>query len=295
MPRKPRLHVPGGLYHVILRGNRREAIFFDEDDRDLWETLLAEGLERYQHSVHVYCWMPNHIHMALRCGCKPLAGLMRWVASQYARSINRKKSRSGHLFERRYRAMLVQTDSYLLELVRYIHRNPLRAEIVNDLREYTWSSHAAYLGLVRRQWLTTEWVLSHLGSTEDQARKVYRKLMEVGQPKQLDKLLEAGSAKDDRVLGDERFAESIENRIAVPPQSVNLDDEIERVCSKYGVNEAELAAPSRNHRLSRIRAEIAIYATDTSAASLADVARRFNRSQAVLSRTMSRIRYGRKS
>ena len=133
MPRKPRLHVPGGLYHVILRGNDRQNIFFDTEDRRRWESLIEEGLRRYKHRIHAYCWMTNHVHMAIQCHDVPLSGFMSLVASRYARSTNKKVNRTGHLFERRHRAILVQADSYLKELVRYIHFNPVRSGLVDDM------------------------------------------------------------------------------------------------------------------------------------------------------------------
>ena len=154
MPRKPRLHVPGGIYHVILRGNGCQTNFYDADDRQRWESYIQSGVQRYQHRVHAYCWMTNHVHLAVQANVNPLSQFMAFVASQYARSTNRKMGRSGHLFERRYRAILVQSDSYLMELVRYIHLNPLRAGMIKDLTDYAWSSHAAYQGAACPDWLT---------------------------------------------------------------------------------------------------------------------------------------------
>ena len=127
MPRKPRLHVPGGLYHVILRGNDRQAIYFSRADRRRWMRLLGEGIDRYRCRVHAYCWMTNHVHMAVQVSDVPLHRLMHWLAMTYSRQTNQRLGRTGHLFERRYRSKLVDADSYLLELVRYIHLNPVKA------------------------------------------------------------------------------------------------------------------------------------------------------------------------
>ena len=130
MPRRPRLHLHGGFYHVILRGNGRQAVFFDAEDHEQWQLILYQGLTRYRHRLHAYCWMTNHVHMAIQAGAEPLDGFMGFVASRYARILNRKTGRPGHLFERRYRAILVQQDTYLKELLRYIHLNPVRARMV---------------------------------------------------------------------------------------------------------------------------------------------------------------------
>ena len=99
MPRKPRIHLPGGFYHVILRGNGRQAIFFDSTDRQTWEDLLQASLHRYGHRLHAYCWMTNHIHMAVQAGTEPLALFMSHLASRYARYLNRANG-AGHRFVR---------------------------------------------------------------------------------------------------------------------------------------------------------------------------------------------------
>lgn len=177
MPRRPRIHVPGGLYHAILRGNHREAIFHRPADYQAFEELVALYLERYEARLHAYCWMPNHVHLAVQVGRAPLGSLMQAVASVYARRKQRCIATTGHLFERRYRAKLVQFDAYLLALVRYIHRNPVRARLVGDPSEYGWSSHRAYLGLARRSWLLTEPTLLLLGGGTCASKHVYRRFM----------------------------------------------------------------------------------------------------------------------
>jgi putative transposase len=130
MARKLRIHFAGALYHVILRGNDRQDIFFQPSDRRLWKTILKASMERYQSSIHCFCWMTNHLHMVIQVDDKPLAATIRYAASQYSRKINLSQCRSGHLFERRHRAILVHEDAYLKGLVRYIHYNPVRAGIV---------------------------------------------------------------------------------------------------------------------------------------------------------------------
>ena len=134
MPRAPRLHVPGGLYHVILRGNHQQAVFDLAADYHLFEDLLARALRRYDARVHAYCWMTNHVHLAAQVGDARLGRLIQSVASTYARRKQQRVPTTGHLFERRYRAILVDTDAYWLTLVRYIHRNPVEAGIVADPR-----------------------------------------------------------------------------------------------------------------------------------------------------------------
>jgi len=154
MARKPRLHVPGALYHVIWRGNEQRQVFFDEDDCYRFYALLEEGVSRFGYRVHGFCLMPNHVHLALQAGKDSLSRSMQNLAFRYTQATNRKLGRSGHLFQGRYKALLVDRDAYLLELVRYIHLNPVRARLVADLADYPWSGHQAYLGKVALPWLT---------------------------------------------------------------------------------------------------------------------------------------------
>ncbi|MEM7283046.1 MAG: transposase, partial [Pseudomonadota bacterium] len=156
MPRRRRIHVPGGFYHVILRGNNRAPIFRQTEDRASWEALLSSGLKQYECSLHSYCWMTNHVHLAIQINEVPLGRLIRWLCTQYARWFNKKYERTGHLFERRHRAMYVLSEEYMTTLVRYIHRNPLEGKLVRDPIDYEWSSHRDYICGSRHTWLTTD-------------------------------------------------------------------------------------------------------------------------------------------
>ncbi len=290
MPRKPRLHLPGGYYHITLRGNGRQAIFFDEEDRLRWQFFLQQGIERFEHRVHVFCWMTNHVHLAIQAAASPLTGFMAYLASRYARSTNRKMGRSGHLFERRYQAVLIQQDSYLKELVRYIHLNPLRANMVTDITDYPWSSHDAYLGGACPSWLTLSQVSSLFGDTQKTARHRYSKFINQPQGKKTAKLLRQGSDDDDRILGDDTWRRKILGKADQQRNADSLDALVQRTCEHNGVTETELASRSRKRKYSRIRAEIALAATELNIATVTDVARRFSRTQPSLSRTMTQLR-----
>ena len=141
MPRQRRVHLPGGLYHAVLRGNHRCAIFAVSDDCLCFEDILSRALKRCGASLFAYCWMTNHVHLAVRIAEVPLGAVMGIVASRYARAKQRVLATTGHLFERRYRARLIDADRYLLALVRYIHFNPVRARMVAAPGDYRWSSH----------------------------------------------------------------------------------------------------------------------------------------------------------
>ncbi|HTE43346.1 MAG TPA: transposase [Steroidobacteraceae bacterium] len=173
MPRKPRLHVPGGFYHVTLRGNHQDDLFGTFEDRIILNDIVAEALPRHGARCHAFCWMTNHLHSSIQVGDTPLGPLMQRIAVRYARYRHKQLGITGHLFERRHGAWLVQTDLYFVTLLRYIHLNPVNAGIVKTAQEYQWSSHRAYLGLDTIPWLTTNFGLSMFGKTEDIARRHY--------------------------------------------------------------------------------------------------------------------------
>ena len=264
--------------------------FFDTDDRRRWESLIEEGVDRYAHRIHAYCWMTNHVHLAIQCHEIPLSKLIGFVASGYARSTNKKINHSGHLFERRHRAVLVQADSYLKELIRYIHQNPLRAGIVDDLTDYRWSSHLAYLRGRQPKWLTLNWVLSMFGDTVANARQQYARFMQVACPKDISQSLRHGTKSDQRILGDDAFLASLGSELTQPSSQRTLMELTQQICRKYKTSETELASDSRDRLYSRIRAEIGLVAIDGGIATNAEIARFFNRSQSGMSRAINDLR-----
>ena len=200
MARKPRVHVTGGTYHVMLRGNGGQDIFFEREDRGELFQLLAEGTARFDYRVHAYCLMSNHLHLALEVGRIPLSRGMQNLAFRYTRWINRRERRMGHLFQGRYKALLVDRDAYLLELVRYIHLNPVRAGLISDPLDYPWSGHRAYLGQEEVAWLSTDWVLSQFDERRGIARRRYRAFVRAGTDEGYRDEFHSG-AENPRVLG----------------------------------------------------------------------------------------------
>lgn len=289
MPRPPRLHIPGGFYHVILRGNHRENIFFCYDDRDRFADLVARAVERFQMRVHAYCWMTNHVHLLIQVSDAPLGNAMMCIASPYARKMQRNRSTTGHFFERRYRAILIDAERYLLELVRYIHLNPVRAGIVKDPAEYSWSSHRAYLGETAVPWLTTDFSLRFFAPEVFAARQAYHRFVVEGIGVEPDERLFRGSPQDIRILGDDRFAE----RLAPAFEGVccrNLDELIKEIALEHGVTEEQLGSPSRCRRLTRVRALIASQAIEQRCATLSELSRRFHRTVSALSQSVEYYR-----
>lgn len=293
MPRKPRLHVPGGIYHVVLRGNHRQPIFFGPRDYESLDQLVAAALVRFECRLHAYCWMTNHIHMALQVAGAPLGQMMQWIASQYARAAQKQMPTTGHLFERRYRACLVNGDRYLLALIRYIHMNPVRAGIVTDPASYAWSSHRAYLGLGRVNWLTTDATLAMFATELPRARRSYGEFIGA-EPEELEiQALRSGSPDDHRVLGDDAFVAALPaaNERKVRPGR-SLEDVVHEVSIEMGVNVIDIAGQSKARTLTRARAEIARRAVQDKVATLSAVARRLNRSPSSLCELLARRQGG---
>ena len=149
MPRQPRLDAPGLLQHVMARGIERRKLFRDDKDRGSFLERLAIILEETQTQCYAWALIPNHFHLLLRTGATPLSKVMRRLMTGYAVTFNKRHKRSGHLFQNRYKSVVCEEDAYLLELIRYIHLNPLRAKLVQDLKEldkYPWTGHSAILG-----------------------------------------------------------------------------------------------------------------------------------------------------
>ena len=272
---------------MMLRGNGGREIFFSEGDRSVFFLLLQEGVERFGYRVHGFCLMPNHVHLLVQVGDVPLSKGMQNLSFRYTGWINRHQGRSGHLFQGRYKAVLVDADSYLLELVRYIHLNPVRGGMVTDPADYPWSSHRAYLGLESIPWLHTDWVLGQFARRLTTCRKRYAAFVGEGMEEGYRAEFHGGG-EDARVLGDEAFLAQVVKAVSVsrPPE---LETIIDRVCTEYETSEAELTAPSRVRRLARARGLVGWLAMRTGAATLTEIAHRFHRDVATLSQTVRRL------
>ncbi len=288
MARKPRLHVSGGLYHVILRGNARQKIFFAEEDRRRFYELLAEGVTRFGYRVHAFCLMTNHLHLALQAGERPLSAGLQNLAFRYSGYVNRRRKRAGHLFEGRFKAYLVDQDSYGLALVRYIHLNPVRARIVKQPGAYPYSGHRAYLGREALPWLTTDWVLGQFGSRIGTARARYARFVNDGRAEGHNAAFYGGQA-DSRIVGEEDFVKAILKPKARPHRALAIPELLTYVCRHYRLNEKALLAAGRARLPAEARALLAWLALKTQAASLSALAQTFGRDISTLSHALSRL------
>ena len=289
MARKPRLHYPGALYHVMLRGNGGQDIFFDPGDRYHLYLLLQEGIARYGHRIHAFCCMTNHLHLAVQVAEVPLSRVMQNLAFRYTRWVNRRQGKSGHLFQGRYKAILVDQDAYLLELTRYIHLNPVRAGLVRDPAAYPWSGHRVYLGKAKLPWLTTDWVLSQLSPHLGHARRRYQKFVAEGQGEGHREEFHKGSLAG-RLLGDDKFAERALRRAGQRlGAKADLDTIIKRVCQDYKLSEHDLRAAGKHRRAAEARAVIAWVVREAPSLTLAALSDRVQRDGTTLSASVQRL------
>ncbi|CAG9606656.1 REP-associated tyrosine transposase [Pseudoneobacillus rhizosphaerae] len=160
MPRKHRAWFPGAMYHVTCRGNKQATIFDDRKDHQKYLTLIAESKELYPFSLHAYCLMCNHVHLLIETHKNPLTDIMRYINTKYAMYFNNRYEVNGHVFQGRYDAKMIEDRSYFLNANRYIHLNPLEANIVTKLEDYPWSSYTSYFSSLSNPLVTSVKILS---------------------------------------------------------------------------------------------------------------------------------------
>lgn len=290
MPRGPRLDAPGVLHHIMIRGLERRPIFRDDRDRVDFVTrlgTLAEG-----RAIIVYAWalVLNHAHLLVRTGTRPLSRTMRSLLTGYAGAFNRRHKRVGHLFQNRYKSVAVEEEPYFLELIRYLHLNPLRAGAVKTLTEldrYPWTGHATLLGHHARPWQATGAVLTQFHRSLRRAQAAYREFVAAGIPLGKRPELRGGGLirslggwsvvaelrrgrehylGDERILGSSAFVEDLQEemeRSTHPrPPRLPLNRLVAYVCSEVGVPPAALSGGSRRAPLSRARQGIAYLWTE---------------------------------
>jgi REP element-mobilizing transposase RayT len=181
MARPLRISYPGVLYHVTTRGNARQAIYLDDVDRWVFLAALAEVVTRYHWQCHAYCLMDNHYHLLLETPQGNLSAGMRQLNGVYTQRFNRRHARVGHVFQGRFKAVLVEHESYLLELCRYVVLNPVRVGVVKQPERYRWSSYRATSGLEKApEWLAREWLLGQFSSQQRRAESKYRQFVQDG-------------------------------------------------------------------------------------------------------------------
>jgi putative transposase len=203
-----RIEYPGAFYHVTSRGNERKMVFQSTRDRERYLSYLESAHERYGAVIHGYCLMGNHYHLLLETPRGNLSQIVHHINGAYTTYFNIKRDRSGHLFQGRFKGILVEKDAHCKELSRYIHLNPVRAGIVKTPSEYPWSSYGYFIGKSKKpQWLTTELILGDFGGEGRRGYKHYREYVERGENKEIENPLKKVVAST--FLGSKEFIERI--------------------------------------------------------------------------------------
>ena len=210
MARPLRIEFAGALYHVTSRGDGQDDIYLEDEDRELWLGVLGQVCERFNWVIHAYCQMGNHYHLLIETPDGNLAKGMRQFNGVYTQRFNQTHNRVGHVFQGRYKAILVQKDAYLLELSRYIVLNPVRARMVRKARDWPWTNYRATAGMTTApEWLERDWILASFAKRKQEAQTGYRRFVADGknQPSPWEGL------KNQIYLGSEAFVEEMQRKV----------------------------------------------------------------------------------
>lgn len=206
MARPLRIEYPGAVYHITSRGNEKKSIFKDEQDREIFLNTLLQVNKRYNWLCHAYCLMNNHYHLVVETPDANLSLGMRQLNGVYTQAFNKRHKRVGHVFQGRYKAVLVQKESHLLELSRYVVLNPVRAQVVKSPAAWKWSSYLAISGREKpHPCLTSGWILRQFGPKIGKAKSKYRRFVREGMGKE--SVLRKVKAQS--VLGEDEFVEQL--------------------------------------------------------------------------------------
>lgn len=282
MPRKARLDAEGAIHHVIVRGIEQRRIFDDDGDRRNFISRLATVAVETGTSIYAWALLPNHAHALIRSGPTGISKFMRRLLTGYAVYYNRRHDRHGYLFQNRYKSILCEEEAYFRELIRYIHINPLRAGLVDDLAgldTYPWCGHAFVVNGTEQSWHDISFVLSRFGENKREAGRKYREFLEGGiREEATDKkrlwrsdwsLLEwlkhmrptvdqKKPEADGRILGEGNFIRDLTSKKQKTkrPETKSLEELIRKNCEKAGVSINELVSGSRRANVAELRVRL---------------------------------------
>ena len=320
MPRKARIDAPGALHHIIARGIAKNRIFLDAVDRKNFLTRLDRILTESETPCYAWALMPNHFHLLLRTGTVPIATIMRRLLTGYAGFHNRRHARHGHLFQNRYKSILCQENTYLLQLVRYIHLNPLRAKIVKDIKhldKYPYSGHGTILGNINNSWQEIDKILSLFHEKRYMARRHYRNFVQkgitqgrrpdlvggglvrsVGGWSALKSMRREGNYQkgDERILGDSNFVkktlkaanEAMERKYSLQAQGIDIDKIANRVANIFDMDVKEVWASGRYGHIVKARSLLCYWAVRELGISMASLSKKLNISIPAVSKSVYR-------
>lgn len=286
MPRRPRIHVPGGLYYIVERTSPGRTLFEHPQDARRLEALLASALERMSAHALAYCWMPHALHLVIQIETTPVGRVLQGALSHYARHVHERSGDCGHLFVGHYSALLIQPDAWLAPLIRYLHFAPVLASLTQAPEQYEHTSHLVYLGRRRIPWVETRRALALAALTDD--RTAYERLMHE-RPTRAD--LQAFTPPFvSTVLGSDAFKATLPRSVREHRSTLSLEQIIAQISRLLQVSPADLTSRSRARHLAFARSLIAWHATERNVATLTQVARRLRRDPATLSIGMRRHR-----
>lgn len=318
MPRQPRIDLPGYVYHVIIRGIEKRAIFHDSQDYQEYLRRVGGVLNDCGGKCFAWSLLPNHAHMLIQSGKAGLAQIMRRLLTGYAVYFNKRHSRCGHLFQNRYKATLCDTDEYLHILVRYIHLNPLKAKIVSSLEElakYRWSGDRVMMDGEHLVWHDVETVLALFGKTIKEARASYRRYMQEGLSSNenfegggllrsgggLDGVLAKRAAgeieqSDERILAGGDFVNAVYDQMDLTSdagknqnmQKKSLEDILHALAACASLEVKDIVRRSQQRKLVFARAVLAQYARDSCGYTATDIGKGINVSLSGVSRLLSK-------
>ncbi len=320
MPRKSRIDAPGAMHHIIVRGIDRQHIFENDEDRNNFLSRLGVILTETKTDCYAWALMPNHFHLLLRTGNVPISTVMRRLLTGYALWYNRRKGRYGHLFQNRYKSILCQEDGYLLELVRYIHLNPVRAGVVLDLDTldgYPYCGHSVLMGRIKIEWQNKDKVLGLYGKRIGAARRKYRLFVTEGidQGKRTDltggglvrsmggwaevKALRAAKVfekADERILGNGDFVESVlksaeekmKKKYDLQARGIELTDVAVRVAEVTGIEQDKVWADGKNRDIVQARSLLCYWAVRELGVTMTFLARLLDKSVTAIGKAVIR-------
>ena len=320
MPRKARIDAPGALHHVIVRGIERGKIFRSDYDRKNFLNRLGKLIPETQTDCFAWALIPNHVHLLLRTGLVPISVLMRRLLTGYAVWFNKKYRRHGQLFQNRYKSILCQEDPYLKELVRYIHLNPLRAGLVEDMKKldkHPWCGHSVLMNKTKQAWQNVDYVYGLFSEKKRMARTRYRVYVEKGilDGKRSD-LTGGGLLRstggwavlkglrkvgirvkgDERILGDSDFVENVlksaeeelEQKYDLKARGYDFDRVAQRVAEVMEIETEQVTAFGKSPQTVKARSLLCFWAHRKLGMTTIEIGRRLNISQSAVSRSSMR-------
>jgi REP element-mobilizing transposase RayT len=320
MPRKARIDAPDALHHIMIRGIEKKPIFKDKSDRKAFLSRLEDVLLDTSTSCYSWVLMGNHVHLLLRTGREPLATVMRRLLTGYAQQFNRRHQRHGPLFQNRYKSILCEEESYFLQLVRYIHLNPIRSGIVKDifsLGPYPYCGHAVLIGKRKNNWQDRDYVLRYFGPKRTNAVRAYKTFISegikegyrpdliggglirsIGGWAEVKGLLSQGVRLkgDERILGSASFVEKVlreshehfEKRALLKRRGFGIDQLLKQIAQKFDVDEEDIKGRIRIANIADARAAFCYLSLRSLGESGVNIAKFLGLSQSAVSKAAVR-------